>query len=102
MKCVCQENKVRWCSQVGNVVSVARYEIAIRYAVFGEPMACDLKQIRININRAYVSSDTAARTPAGSGQSASHHPAVGISVPSKKPGGWSSLMKPLPRCAHQT
>jgi hypothetical protein len=23
-------------------------------------------------------------------------------VPSKKPGGWSSLMKPLPRRAHQT
>src|SRR5262245_29868925 len=30
---------------------------------------------------------TAASTLAGSGQSASHHPAVGISVPWKKPGG---------------
>src|SRR5260221_6432909 len=29
---------------------------------------------------------TPASTPAGSGQSASHHPAVGISVPWKKPG----------------
>ena len=31
-------------------------------------------------------SPTEARTPAGSGHSASHHPAVGISVPWKKPG----------------
>src|SRR5262245_66461688 len=59
MKRVCQENKVRWCSQFSNAVSVARYEIAIRYPVFGQPMACDLKQIRININRAYVSCDLA-------------------------------------------
>src|ERR1043165_8909104 len=32
---------------------------------------------------------TAAITPAGSGQSASHQPVVGISVPSKKPGSVS-------------
>jgi hypothetical protein len=57
MKRVCQENKVRWCSQFSNVVSVARYEIAIRYSVFGEPMACDLQQGRVDINRRNVPSD---------------------------------------------
>src|SRR4051812_38868814 len=34
---------------------------------------------------------TFARTPAGSGHKASHQPAVGISVPSKKPGGLSAI-----------
>jgi hypothetical protein len=33
---------------------------------------------------------TAASTPAGSGHKASHHPAFGISVPAKNPGGLSA------------
>jgi hypothetical protein len=46
---------------------------------------------RAKIDHLHARLDTqAARTFAGSGHSASHHPAVGISVPSKNPGAHSS------------
>ena len=106
MKGVCHEDKVnRLCCEICQIVSVTRYEIAISHAALFEAVTRHLQQIAVNVDCEDVMCDfgnlqgkpaspehrsitsmpdrrpTAASTPAGLGQSASHHPAVGISVP---------------------